>query len=188
MNSAIFGFANPASTALSSSIGRGSTGPSRFARASAISSAYAGTTMAEALMQQRPPFSEIDVHHEIEILGPALDLIRADQNLAVAGAVDLDPRIAGIPIGGGLVAENQRASAEPQHLAGAFVIRRVKTKRFRRHARRDEAWISRHGVHGSSRPGLMTTGILSAIAGSQSEFTAGELLGMTTPSELVVAK
>ena len=44
------------------------------------------------------------------------------------------------------------------------------------------AWISRYGVHGSSLPGLMTTGVLSAMAGSQSEFTAGELLGITSPS------
>ena len=48
------------------------------------------------------------------------------------------------------------------------------------------AWISRYGVHGSSRPGLMMTGVLSAMAGSQSEFTAGELLGMTRPSAGVV--
>ncbi len=48
------------------------------------------------------------------------------------------------------------------------------------------AWIKRYGVHGSSRPGLMTTGVFSAIAGSHSEFTAGELLGMTRPSAFVV--
>ena len=32
----------------------------------------------------------------------------------------------------------------------------------------------------------MMTGIFSAMAGSQSEFTAGELLGMTSPSAWVV--
>ena len=49
-----------------------------------------------------------------------------------------------------------------------------------------KAWISRNGVHGSSRPGLMITGVFRAIAGSQSEFTAGELLGITKPSAFVV--
>ena len=34
----------------------------------------------------------------------------------------------------------------------------------------------------------MTTGVLSAMAGSQSEFTAGELLGITNPSACVVGK
>ena len=50
------------------------------------------------------------------------------------------------------------------------------------------AWMSRNGVHGSSRPGLMTTGVFSAMAGSQSEFTAGELLGITRPSASHVGK
>ena len=39
--------------------------------------------------------------------------------------------------------------------------------------------------HGVLYAGLMMTGVLSAIAGSQSEFTAGELLGMTSPSDCV---
>jgi hypothetical protein len=34
----------------------------------------------------------------------------------------------------------------------------------------------------------MTTGIFRAMAGSQREFTAGELLGMTRPREFVVGK
>ena len=46
-----------------------------------------------------------------------------------------------------------------------------------------KAWMSRHGVQGSSRPGLSITGILSGMAGSQSEFTPGELLGITSPRQ-----
>ena len=34
----------------------------------------------------------------------------------------------------------------------------------------------------------MTTGTFNGMAGSQSEFTAGELLGMTSPSACVVGK
>ena len=56
------------------------------------------------------------VHHEVEVIGPALDLIRTDQNFAVAGTVNLNPRVAGIAIGGRFVAEKLRASAEPQDL------------------------------------------------------------------------
>ena len=51
-----------------------------------------------------------------------------------------------------------------------------------------KAWMRRYGVQGSSRPGLMTTGIFSAIEGSQSEFTAGEFDGMMRPREFVVGK
>ena len=45
------------------------------------------------------------------------------------------------------------------------------------------ACTMRIGVHGSSRPGLRTTGIFRATAGIQMELTPGELLGSTTPSE-----
>jgi hypothetical protein len=48
--------------------------------------------------------------------------------------------------------------------------------------------MSRYGVHGSSLPGLMNTGVLSAMLGSHSEFTAGELLGITSPRAAVVGK
>ena len=44
------------------------------------------------------------------------------------------------------------------------------------------AWISRYGVHGSARPGLSTRAVFRAIAGTQSAWTPGELLGRTTPS------
>ena len=43
----------------------------------------------------------------------------------------------------------------------------------------------RNGVHGSALPGFRTSGIFSAIAGTQSECTPGELLGSTTPSASV---
>ena len=47
-------------------------------------------------------------------------------------------------------------------------------------------WIKRIGVHGSSRPGFMMIGVFRATAGSHREFTAGELLGITSPSALEV--
>jgi len=43
-------------------------------------------------------------------------------------------------------------------------------------------------VRGSSRPGLSTTGIFITSAGSQSEFTPGELLGSSTPRLPVCGK
>ena len=46
----------------------------------------------------------------------------------------------------------------------------------------------RKGVKGSSRPGLRRTGILRTGAGSQSELTAGALLGRETPNAWVVGK
>ena len=46
--------------------------------------------------------------------------------------------------------------------------------------------MMRSGVHGSSRPGLSTTGTPSASDGIQIELTPGELLGSTTPSALAV--
>ena len=46
--------------------------------------------------------------------------------------------------------------------------------------------MRRNGVHGSSFPGLIMTGIFKAMAGSHKEFTAGELLGITKPSACVV--
>ena len=42
--------------------------------------------------------------------------------------------------------------------------------------------MMRNGVHGSALPGFSTSGIFSAIAGTHSEWTPGELLGSTTPS------
>ena len=45
-----------------------------------------------------------------------------------------------------------------------------------------KAWIRRYGVHGSALPGLRTSGIFKATAGTHSECTPGELLGSTTPS------
>jgi ABC-type spermidine/putrescine transport system permease subunit II len=59
MNSAIFTLAKPLSFASGSSFRAGAIGPSRCASASAMSAAYFGTTMALALMQERPPFSEM---------------------------------------------------------------------------------------------------------------------------------
>ena len=40
----------------------------------------------------------------------------------------------------------------------------------------------RYGVHGSALPGLSTSAVFNAIAGTHSECTPGELLGRTTPS------
>src|ERR1039458_6980453 len=49
------------------------------------------------------------------------------------------------------------------------------------------AWMIRQGVQGSSRPGFRITGVLSGIAGSQREFTPGELLGITRPRHCAAA-
>ena len=59
MKSAILRFAKPESRAFGSSAPVGVNGPSFRASASAISAAYFGTTTAEALMQERPPLSEM---------------------------------------------------------------------------------------------------------------------------------
>src|ERR1035437_2548115 len=56
---AIFGFAKPDRFAFSSFGFSGATAPGVCACASAISAAYFGTTMAEALTQLRPPLSEM---------------------------------------------------------------------------------------------------------------------------------
>ena len=71
-----------------------------------------------------------------------------------------------------------------QDLAAAGVIGRIVAERLGRAARpRASAWIMRYGVQGSALPGLSTSGIFSTIAGTHSEWTPGELLGSTTPSE-----
>ena len=59
MKSAIFTFAKPERRAFASSFFVGWMGPSFCASASAISVAYFGTTMALALMHERPPLSLI---------------------------------------------------------------------------------------------------------------------------------
>src|SRR2546423_1184480 len=44
------------------------------------------------------------------------------------------------------------------------------------------AWITRYGVHGSSRPGLSRRGILNAMVGTHREWTPGEFDGRTAPN------
>ena len=41
----------------------------------------------------------------------------------------------------------------------------------------------RYGVQGSELPGFSTSGVFMPMAGTQSEWTPGELFGSTTPSE-----
>jgi len=57
-----------------------------------------------------------------------------------------------------------------------------------RTARRDKSLDQTKRRPGSSRPGLIITGIFNGMAGSQSELTAGELLGMTSPRLFAVDK
>ena len=116
---------------------------------------------------------------------PLVTAIAADQDLAVAGAVQLDARIAFVGAHRRDVAEEHAAAGPPHDLARARVIRRVEAERRGRHAGLMNAWIMRYGVHGSALPGLSTSGIFSGIAGTHSECTPGELLGSTTPSALV---
>ena len=100
-------------------------------RASAISAAYFGTTMAEALMQLRPPLSEMDDDHQIDKFRPALDFVVADQDFAVARAVDLNGRIVRV---GAVVLLSPKISARPhgsQDFPRAFVVGGIKSKRLR---------------------------------------------------------
>jgi len=59
---------------------------------------------------------------EVKELGPAIDLIFADEDFAVAGAVDFDGGILGVLLGGGAVAEEEGASAGFENFGGAFVV------------------------------------------------------------------
>ena len=86
------------------------------ARASAISSAYFGTTTAEALMQLRPPLSEMARDHQIDEFRPAFDFVVADENFAVAGAVDLN---------GGIVRRKRRWCFCRRKSARARRLRRI---------------------------------------------------------------
>ena len=136
--SAIFGLAKPASRACSSVAGSGAMGPSLSASASAISAACRGTTTAEALMQLRPPLSAIVEAIRVNELRPALDLVLADEDFAVARPVNLNGGIAGVGGRGAFVAENQGAPAAAQNLGRAFVIGGIKAERLRRATGRDE--------------------------------------------------
>jgi hypothetical protein len=60
MKSAILGLAKPASRAFSSAAGKGATGRACARGLRRFRSAYFGTTTAEALMQLRPPLSEME--------------------------------------------------------------------------------------------------------------------------------
>ena len=84
-------------------------------------------------MQVRPPLSEIERGHQVDVIrGQLFDLVLADEDLAEARAVDLDGGIVRVLRGGGLVAEDQRAAAELEDFAGAFVVGGIEAKRLRR--------------------------------------------------------
>src|SRR5262245_9798133 len=74
----------------------------------------------------------------VEILLPLVDTVLADHDLAVAWSMNLDSRIVGPRSGRRRVAEEQGTAAVPENLAGARMVRRIKTECFARRARFDE--------------------------------------------------
>ena len=113
---------------------------------------------------------------------PSRRRVGAEQHLAVAGPVQLDARVAAsrrrrrprrrTPCRARSAAGSRRA---PAWSAGS-------SERLGRRAAARNAWMMRYGVQGSALPGFSTSAVFSAIAGTHSECTPGELLGSTTPS------
>ncbi len=139
MKSAIFGLAKPESRAfvvLGRQRLRRGRASARGHRRSPLP--YFGTTTAEALMQERPPLSEIEPTMTSMNSRPVLDLVLADEDLAAAGAVALN---CGLSAYCATVLASPKISARPQslqHLAGAFVVGRVKAECLGGHAGGDE--------------------------------------------------
>src|SRR5437879_9683775 len=119
--------ANGASRASGSSASRVRMVASRSASASSISAPCAGTHTPEVFMQNRPPFSTIEViitssHHHIQVVFPVVHRTPADHDLAVARAMHFDTRIVRPKFRGIGVPENHAALALPQDLTGACVV------------------------------------------------------------------
>ena len=138
MNSAIFGLAKPESLAFSSVAGSGAIGPSFLREGIGDFRAVFRHHHRRGIDATAPAVVGDGASHHINEFRPALDFIFADQNFAEARAVNLDGRIVGVLVRRVLVAENQRPSAGLQNLPRAFVVGRIKTKRFRRTTRGDE--------------------------------------------------
>src|SRR5690606_309585 len=92
-----------------------------------------------ARIDARPPAVLDDRRDDqIEVVTPVRDAVGADEQLAVAGPVQLDARIARHRADGTDVAEEHAAAGRAHDLAGAGVTARIETERLARHADFDE--------------------------------------------------
>ena len=90
---------------------------------------------------------------DVEVLLPVIHLVIADEDLAVAGPVDLDAGVAGVLVDRGLAAEQHRSAAGLQHGRADIACARVDGEGPRRYARLD------HGLrHAVGRPRLLRAG------------------------------
>ena len=92
------GTVNAARLAFGSSGGFGSTGPSRSARACAISLCVARSPDARAVNAAASAIEKDAVGHDVEILLPVVHHVVAEQNLAEARPVHLNARVASIAL------------------------------------------------------------------------------------------
>ena len=180
------GLPKAAISAWGSSHARAFTFASRVATASAISLPRRGVQIAEMFTHDRPPLAA--THSTI-----------SSRNSAYRSTMSSPMRILLQPgpcsstrwsfLYGSVVRESPksidrpvpfRMSAAPAWSVGNRFSALAGTPAFRK------ACSTRWGVHGSSRPGLSTSGVFRAMAGTHSECTPGELLGRIAPNESVV--
>ena len=91
---------------------------------------------------------------DVEILLPVIHLVVTDENLAVAGPVDLDAGVARVLVDRGLAAEQHRSVAGLEHGCADIACAGVDGEGLRRYARLD------HGLgHAIGRPRLLRAGL-----------------------------
>src|SRR5687767_13356308 len=77
-------------------------------------------------------------HDDIQEFRPAINLVRADEDLAESGTVNLDGRIVRILRRGVLITKNQSPPATIEDRSRAFMVSRVKPESFLGTTRGDE--------------------------------------------------
>src|SRR6266566_8925560 len=95
-----------------------------------------------------PAVEKHAVHHDVEVLLPAVHHIVTQQNLAEAWPVDLNARVAFVSHHGRGPPEDHAAAGAPDHFGAYISAARVDGDRLPRHARPEER--SRHAI-GSPR-------------------------------------
>ena len=89
-------------------------------------------------MHERPPLAAMEPTMRSRYFSKSSPALLAEDDLAVAGAVQLDAGVVLAHFGGGGVAEEHRAVDVAEELARAAVVGRVEAERLGRHAGGDE--------------------------------------------------
>src|SRR4051794_28362722 len=183
--SATAGLANALTSQFGSSHGRAFAPASRFASPSATALPFRGVQTALAFTHARPPlaatdstimsryFSQLSAWSSPKMIFEyPVPWISTRWSFLYGAMVRSSPKAMLRP-------HRRRMSAAPAWSVGRNPRTLAGTPALR------NAWSTRYGVHGSSRPGLRSRGILNAMVGTHSEWTPGEFDGSTAPNTSV---